>query len=62
MTLADQVKHTFLNKLIDQCIEEKSIVNDKFIIPFLREQETLIASKIGREKQKVKTSLNTGHG
>ena len=52
MTLADQIKHTFLNKLIDQCIEEKSIVNNKFIIPFLREQETLIASKIGREKLK----------
>tara|TARA_R100000963_G_C4561068_1_gene49918 strand:+ start:274 stop:474 length:201 start_codon:yes stop_codon:yes gene_type:complete len=52
MTLADQVKHTYLTELIDKCIKEKSIVNNKIIIPYLREQETLIASKVGRVKLK----------
>ena len=52
MTLADQVKHTYLTELIDKCIKEKSIVNNKIIIPYLKEQETLIASKVGRVKLK----------
>ena len=52
MTLGDQVKHTFLRELIDQCIQEDSIVTNKYILPYLREHETLIASKIGREKLK----------
>ena len=57
MTLADQVKHTYLTELIDKCIKEKSIVNNKIIIPYLKEQETLIASKVGRVKLKEQKQL-----
>ena len=62
MTLGDQVKHTFLIELIDKCIKEKSIVNNKFIIPFLKEQETLIASKVGRIKLKEQKQLKEANG
>ena len=45
----ERVKHAYLMELIRQCVSEKSNVLNKFVIPYLREQETHIAAKIGRQ-------------
>jgi len=50
VTLGDQVRYTFLKKLINQCVHEKSIVNNKYIIPYLKTVENTIATKVGKEK------------
>ena len=45
----ERIKHAFVMELIRQCVSEKCIVLNKYVIPYLKEQETHIAAKIGRQ-------------
>ena len=52
MTYSDtqeRIKHAYILKLIKQCVSEKSIVLNKYVLPYLRQEETLIAAKLGRK-------------
>ena len=48
--MTDQDKYTFLKELINKCIKEKSVVNNRFIIPYLKEQKSIISSRVGELK------------
>ena len=45
----ERIKHGYIMELIGKCVLAESVVINKYVLPYLWQQETVIASKIGRQ-------------
>ncbi len=45
----ERIKHAYIMELIGKCVLAESVVINKYVLPYLWQQETVIASKIGRQ-------------
>ena len=48
----ERIKYAYVKELITNCVLAESIVINKYVLPYLWQQEALIAGKIGRQTLK----------